>query len=139
MPSPVKFTGGCACGAVSYACSSDALAMVFCHCRDCQRAGGSGGSPTVVVPRAAFALVRGEPCIHERAAESGATASRAFCAACGSPLFAWSSARPEVLGIRAGSLDDPSAFRPQAHVWTEAAQPWDWLAPALPRFAKSRR
>jgi hypothetical protein len=35
--------------------------MVNCHCRDCQRAGGAGSSPTVIVPAASFRLLRGEP------------------------------------------------------------------------------
>ena len=102
--------------------------MVNCHCRDCQRAGGAAYSPTVVVPREHFLITRGEPNYFETTADSGHTAQRAFCGACGSPLFASTSARPSFVGIRAGSLDDPSWFRPERDVWTASAQPWDVLS-----------
>ncbi|HET7133974.1 MAG TPA: GFA family protein [Gammaproteobacteria bacterium] len=112
--------------------------MVNCHCRDCQRAGGAGYSPTVVISRTAFRLSGGQPAVHEVSAASGETATRAFCGSCGSPLFASSSARPEMVGIRAGSLDDPSWFRATADVWTASAQPWDLLHPDTEKHAQGR-
>lgn len=135
----VPFFGGCACGAVRYECSVQPLAMVNCHCRDCQRAGGGGFSPTVVVPAAAFRLLKGEPTLHSVRADSGHTARRAFCRECGAPLFASTSARSDFVGIRAGSLDDPSWFRPQAEVWAVSAQPWDRLNPEVPHFPRDAR
>ena len=138
MSVPSRFEGGCACGSVRYECSAAPVAMLNCHCRDCQRAGGTGYSPTVVVSRAALRITRGEPKVFEWAAQSGNTAHRAFCAECGSPLFAWSSGRPDFPGIRAGSLDDPSWFRATADVWAESAQPWDPMDPATPRFPRGR-
>ena len=132
---PATFTGGCACGAVRCVSAAGPLAMVNCHCRDCQRAGGAGLSPTVVVARAAFALT-GEPKCYEVASEAGNTATRAFCGHCGSPLFAWTGARPDVIGIRAGSLDDPSWFRPAVDFWVASKQPWDLLHPHTKKFAE---
>ncbi len=138
MSIPAVFEGGCACGAVRYECSGPPIAMLNCHCRDCQRAGGAACSPTVVVPRSALRLIAGEPRTYKRSGESGSVASRSFCAECGSPLYAFSSARPEFVGVRAASLDDPAWFRPSADVWTASAQPWDVMDPELARFAKSR-
>jgi hypothetical protein len=112
--------------------------MVNCHCRDCQRAGGAGYAPTVVMPKAAVRLSGAQPAVHEVSSASGATATRAFCGSCGSPLFASSSARADVVGIRAGSLDDPSWFRPTADVWTASAQPWDLLHPDSEKYAQGR-
>jgi hypothetical protein len=133
-----SFSGGCACGAVRYECVAPPVAMVNCHCRDCQRAGGAGFSPTVVVPAASFRLLRGEPKRYSSRADSGHTAHRAFCGECGAPLFASSSARGDFIGIRAGSLDDPSWFKPQAEVWTASAQSWDHLRADVPQFPRSR-
>jgi len=137
-PAPSTFSGGCACGAIRYECSAAPAAMVNCHCRDCQRAGGAGYSPTVVVPKSHLRILVGQPMLYERLGASGNTATRAFCGECGSPLFAWSSARPEMAGIRAGSLDDPSWFGAQTDVWTRSAQPWDVLAPHTRKFPRGR-
>lgn len=135
---PSEFSGGCACGAVRYQCTCTAVAMLNCHCRDCQRAGGAGFSPTVIVHRSEFRIVKGQPRYFNREAESGAVARRAFCGDCGSPLFASSSAHPEFVGIRAGSLDDPGWFRPGADVWTCSAQPWDIMDPEIKKFLRNR-
>jgi hypothetical protein len=131
---PSNFSGGCACGAVRYECSSAPVAMVNCHCRDCQRASGAGYTPVVIVRPTHFLLTRGQPKYHEVIAESGSTARRAFCAVCGSPLFASSSAHPDFVGIKAGSLDNPSWFRATVDVWTASAQPWDALNDSTTKF-----
>ena len=138
MPVPAAFTGGCACGAVRYESSEAAVAMVNCHCRDCQRAGGSAYSPTVVIRSTALRFTAGEPRYYGVAADSGSAVRRAFCGACGAPILATTSMRPDVVAIRAGSLDDPSWFRPTADVWTASAQPWDVMSGDLERFPRSR-
>lgn len=135
---PASFAGGCACGAVRYQCTSLPIAMVSCHCRDCQRAGGAGYSPTVVVARVDFLLSGVPPEYYESTSASGATASRAFCGRCGSPLFASSNARKDLVGVRAGSLDDPSWFRATVEVWTASAQPWDLFHPHTKKYPQGR-
>jgi hypothetical protein len=42
----------------------------------------------------------------------------------------------EKVSIMAGSLDDPSWYRPQADIYTASAQPWDHMNPDLPKFLK---
>ena len=134
---PTAFVGGCACGAVRYECSAAPTAMVNCHCRDCQRAGGSAYAPTVVVSSNAFRLTSAQPKYYCVTAESGHIARRAFCEVCGTPLFASTSARPDFVGIRAASLDDPSWFCATADVWAASAQPWDVMDASVPRFDKN--
>ncbi|MBV8360519.1 MAG: GFA family protein [Deltaproteobacteria bacterium] len=41
-------------------------------------------------------------------ADSGNTVSRGFYPECGSPLFSRLSGMTDVVGVRAGSLDDPN-------------------------------
>jgi hypothetical protein len=112
--------------------------MVRCHCRACQRASGSAYAPTLVVRASAFRFTAGAPRHHDVVADGGAAVRRGFCAACGAPLLATTSAHPDVIAVRAGGLDDPGWFRPTADVWTESAQPWDVADPAVPRFPTSR-
>ena len=50
------YTGGCACGAISYSVSGDPVAMVDCQCRQCQRDSGKSAKRTgprqVIAPEA---------------------------------------------------------------------------------------
>jgi len=36
----------------------------------------------------------------------------------------------------AGSLDDPKVFEPGMDIYTDSAQSWDHMDPALPKFPK---
>ena len=40
------------------------------------------------------------------------------------------------MGIAAGSLDKPDEFQPGIDFYTASAQPWDYMNPNLPKFAK---
>jgi hypothetical protein len=126
----MNLSGGCACGA-------EPLAAVNCHCRDCQRESGSGFVPVLIVPRAGFSVTRGRPKQFTVTADSGQPTTRNFCGECGSPLFGLPPGGvSEIVTIRAGSLDDPSLFRPTKNIFVSRAQPWDAMDPALPRVPK---
>lgn len=131
MPAP--FTGGCACGAIRYQCSTEPLMVVNCHCRDCQRSSGSTFSIGVAVPADSLTILKGEPKYYKVKADSGNTAQRGFCSECGSPLFAGNSNNPHIVAIKVGSLDDPSWSKPMIDIWTQSAQPWDYMNPEIPK------
>jgi hypothetical protein len=131
----LPITGGCACGAIRYECAAEPMAAVNCHCRDCQRASGSGYAPALWFPADAVRITRGQVKYHLITAETGNTVSRGFCADCGSPLLAKNSAAPMVI-VRAGSLDDPTLHRPQLDIFVSSAQPWDHMDPALPKYPR---
>ena len=42
--------------------------------------------------------------------------------------------RPDIVGLRVGTLDDPSIFRADADIFVKSAQPWDHMDPALPKY-----
>jgi hypothetical protein len=88
------------------------------------------------VLKASFTLTRGNPRFFEVTADSGKTTSRAFCAECGSALFGEPGSRPDIVTIRAGSLDHPSTFQPSRDIYTASAQPWDYMNPDLPKSLK---
>jgi len=60
---------------------------------------------------------------HEMAGNSGKHVSRGFCPSCGSRLFSSVEARPDIVGILAGSLDAPSIYKPTMDIFTSSAQP----------------
>jgi hypothetical protein len=62
--------------------------------------------------------------------------SRGFCPECGARLFAKTSAMPDLAMITAGSLDEPSQYKPTLDIFTASAQPWDQMNPALAKFPK---
>ena len=121
-------TGGCACGSVRYETDADPMIMLNCHCRECQRASGSAYAAIMVVPKAAVQL-RGEPRFHKVTDDSGNAVERGFCSNCGSPVMLKLERLPDALGLLAGSLDDPSQFKPTMDIFTASAQPWDHMHP----------
>ena len=131
---PVPFTGGCACGAIRYEGAVAPFFMGNCHCRDCQHASGSAYASVLIVPNAAFTLLKGEPAYYTVTADSGNMTKRGFCPACGSPVLVHESGHPEHVILQASSLDDPSWHEPMLDMYTARAQPWDTLNPKLPQF-----
>lgn len=129
-------SGGCACGSVRYRCASAPIAMLNCHCRDCQRSSGAAFASGVVAITDDLE-VSGTPSTYSVRGSSGQTATRSFCGRCGSPLFTRSDANPQFTSIRFPSLDDASAFAPVLDIWTSSAQPWVCLDGKLPHFAES--
>lgn len=132
----VPFTGGCACGAIRYACSADPIFSWNCHCRDCQQASGSAFCPVLYVEKAALSIT-GESKYYDVRAESGNLVSRGFCPECGSPVFIQAELVPSLQGLWAASLDDPSQFQPSVQVWCGSAQPWDSLQSTLLQIEKA--
>ncbi len=129
-----SFKGGCACGTIQYVCTAKPVTSFNCHCRACQRYSGSAFISGILVPTVAFRLTRGEPTYYTVRGDSGGDISRGFCGVCGSPVVARFSRMPNVIGIPAGSLDDPSWHKPLADIFTSSAQPWDYMNPDLPKF-----
>lgn len=132
----MPLTGGCMCGAVRYICSAEPIMAFNCHCRDCQRATGSAYVPALVVRRSDL-RVTGEVRYFGVVGESGQILNRGFCSICGSRLFGKPDFRPELIAIMAGSLDDPTAHKPAMDIYTESAQPWDYMNPALRKLPRA--
>jgi hypothetical protein len=59
---------------------------------------------------------------------------RGRCANCGPNLFILAELVPTMQGLWAGSLDDPSIFKPQINMWTRSAPRWSLLDPSLKRL-----
>lgn len=126
--------GGCHCGAVRYEATAEPLMTGHCQCRCCQQLSGAGHASHIALPKAAVAIT-GEVKTYRWQADSGNSVTSAFCPNCGSPVYGLSSGFPDMLTIRAASLDDPSLFRPQMVVFSKSAQPWDQIGGDLSTFA----
>ena len=117
--------GGCLCGAVRYTVAVDPLAVVACHCRNCQRQSGSALSLVVVVPRDAL-QVQGTLKTFEDRGTSGQPVYRRFCPKCGSPVLTDTPAAKAqgLIFIKGGTADEAQQLQPSTHYWTERAHAW---------------
>ena len=127
-------TGGCLCGAIRYEAEGEPVFSLQCHCRDCQRASGTAYVAAMRMPAAGFRITKGTPKHYVSNADSGNAVTRFFCGECGSPLYIQVATRPDIVGIRVGTLDDPSGFRAEADIFVKSAQPWDHMDPATPKY-----
>jgi hypothetical protein len=110
------FSGGCACGSIRYVCSRAPIAMLNCHCRDCQRSSGAPFASGFII-QVSDTAITGTPKTYSVRAGSGSLATRSFCSECGSPLFTRGEAAPGVMSIRFTTLDNPSKFQPMLDIW----------------------
>jgi hypothetical protein len=130
-----KISGGSACGAIHYECNADPVVMLNCHCRDCQRASGSAYAAVVAGPKNAVQM-RGEPRYYKVVGKAGKAIERGFCPTCGNQVTVKLERLPDVLGLQAGSLDDPSIYRPMMDAFTSSAQPWDHMNPNIQKHTQ---
>lgn len=129
------YTGGCACGAIRYETSDDPLLMGNCHCTDCQRSSGTGMASVIMFPKGGFSQ-EGEAKYYEVTSDSGRWIKRGFCPNCGSPVLTLVEMAPDAIIVKAGSLDDPSLYKPAMHIYASSAQPWDVIHDDLTKFPK---
>ena len=134
MTAPLS--GGCACGSIRYVCSRAPVAMLNCHCLDCQRSSGAPFASGFIV-RVSDVAISGTPKAYSVRAGSGSLATRTFCSDCGCSLFTSGEAAPGVMSIRFPTLDDPSEFQPKVDIWISSAQPWVCLSQAIPHYPRS--
>jgi hypothetical protein len=132
----LPYSGGCACGAIRYTGVREPVAMLNCHCSDCQLSSGAPFASGIVVMTADVSI-SGTPRTYAVRASSGGLATRSFCADCGTPLFTHNEANPQFMSIRFPSLDDASAFKPMLDIYTASAQQWVCLDQAIPHFPAS--
>jgi len=125
--------GGCLCGAVRYRAEGEPLFAVHCHCRDCQRASGTGHVPALGMRRDLFSYT-GNTNSYATVGTSKGQAVRHFCPVCGSLMFGLPESWPHMVSLYVGTLDDPSVFAPSIIVFASQRHEWDRLAAALPEF-----
>jgi hypothetical protein len=124
--------GGCLCRAVRFRVEGAPLTARVCWCRVCQHLGGGNGMVSVCFKSEGL-RIDGEVQWFESFADSGNRMQRGFCSTCGSPLFSKAEARPHLIFIRAGALDDPGLMAPVETIWTAAAPDWACIDPDLPQ------
>jgi len=126
-------TGGCLCGAVRYQAIGNPLFAVLCHCRDCQRASGTGHVPVMGMSSSSF-TVKGDTKSYAVTGTSGLNSVRHFCPTCGSLLFGLAEVAPDAVSIYVGTMDDPFVFQPTTTIFTRVRYSWDVTTGTLQEF-----
>jgi hypothetical protein len=124
------YDGGCLCGSVRFRVTAAPMDSGYCHCRMCQKNSGAPVVAWVTFPAEAFSWVAGDPGVYA----SSVDANRHFCARCGSFLVFKNNAFPSTISVNTASFDDPDAFPPRKHIFSESRVDWFNTADALPRF-----
>ena len=125
-----RYEGGCLCGEVRYTVEAEPINERICHCRLCQKAIGAAFNARLlfhiddVLLTGPVATVNSSPALE-----------RGFCPHCGTTIFSRREGAG-IMGLTSGSLDDPSLFRPQMHIFTSSRQPWVRLDDGLPQYAE---
>jgi hypothetical protein len=131
----MSINGGCLCGAVRYESLAAPIITRVCWCRVCQYIAAGNGTVNTFFKTESF-TVRGETQDYQSVADSGNVIHRRFCPHCGTPLFTAAESRPHVIGVRAGTLDDPNCVQPAVTIWTASAPRWACIAESLPQVER---
>ena len=126
--------GSCLCQGVAFEIDGAVIDLLYCHCSMCRKAHGSAFRARGKVKASEFRWVRGEEMI--RYYESSPGEHRGFCSVCGSNLVTKFDAKPRVLGLALGALDDDPVNRPLCHVFVGSKAPWHEITDSLPQFER---
>ena len=126
-------TGRCLCGAVRFTISAEPVGTGQCHCKDCQRASGTGHM-SIARFRRDDVTFSGQTASYAVTADSGNINTRHFCPKCGSRLFGDNSGYPDLINIAVGCVDDNNWFAPGRVVYAKDRPNWDVTSTEVPNF-----
>ena len=120
----MKIEGQCHCGAIVYEAHVNPAKAGMCHCTDCQTLSGAPFRASVPAKAEDFRLLRGEPRIYVKTADSGRKRAQAFCGNCGSPIYATEAEHPTLYNLRLGAVKQRAEIEPTRQIWCESALEW---------------
>ena len=125
-----EITGSCQCGKLRWRVRGAMRQVVACHCSQCRKATGH---------YSAFSSARHEDLTIEGRDHlvwyrSSSTATRGFCATCGSQLF-WQPEGEARMSIAAGSFDAPTGLTIERHIFCADKGDYYQIDDGAPKFA----
>lgn len=111
------------CGAVRYRTEEEDPPCYVCYCTDCQRRSGSSHALTMPLWRDKF-TVEGKTVQGARTLASGVAATVHSCPVCLTEIYSHNEQLPDIVTLRAGTLDDAKSLTPAAYMWIGSRQPW---------------
>ena len=126
--------GRCACSAVRYRLTSEPMFVNCCHCLDCQRQTGSAFVLNALIEADRVQVLSGSPRPVGVPTESGRPHEIYRCPDCQTALWSTYGGRTAIRFVRVGTLENPHALKPDAHIFTRSKQPWLRLPNEVPAF-----
>lgn len=117
--------GGCGCGKVRYRLTAEPIVVHCCHCPWCQRETGTAFALNAVIETTGLELLGAAPERIDTPSASGKGQAVFRCPSCKVALWShYGGAGEKAAFIRAGTLDNPDAYPPDVHIFTDSKQPW---------------
>jgi len=123
-PPALPLTGGCPCEAVRFEVRAMPFLIFAWHCTACQRWSGSASVDSGQARRFCTDARRPKTLAPHRRPAAFESTYR-FCADCGGRILGERADLPDIVTVRAGTLDDTSWVRPIAHIYLASAQAWE--------------
>ncbi|WP_328188174.1 GFA family protein [Marinobacter sp. OP 3.4] len=130
------YTGSCLCGGIQYEINGDLEPVQICHCQQCRKAQGAALVTNIPVSTEQFSIIQGEDLL--TAYESSPGKQRVFCSRCGSPIISRLESLPNVVRVRAGTLDGKPPLTLSGHAFVGSKASWWPIVDDLPQWEAGR-
>jgi len=124
-------TAQCACGAATITVAGEPSIYGVCHCVNCKRRTGSAFGMSSYFKKDEVIATAGETKVYAFRSARGHDQERHFCSKCGTTLYWYSSALPELVGIAAGCFGEDLPWEPKLSVthskkygWVHLPETW---------------
>lgn len=125
-------TGKCLCGTFEYSVAGSLGEVRYCHCSQCRRKSGTAFTANAKIDASQWSLAGPTDLITEFEHKPGLY--NAFCAKCGTPLYARSDADPNDIRVRLGGLEGDIDVTITGHVWTSSKAGWYQIEDSIPQY-----
>jgi hypothetical protein len=139
-PTSSYYNGGCTCRHVRYRMLTKPLFVHCCHCLWCQRETGSAFALNAMIEADRVQLLEGDVTVVDTPSNSGKGQRISRCPKCAIAVWSnYAGAGDAIRFVRVGTLDEPSKFPPDIHIFTSSKQPWLTLPADTPAEAEYYR
>lgn len=135
MSEETKITGSCLCTQLRYEAAGPPQNQGLCFCADCRKASGAGFIPFIGF-KAGTIKFTGKVALHVMRHLDGRVAERNFCPQCGGLVFGGKVGNPRGHTVYAGTLDDPSLFKPTMAIFVRDKPDWVVIPAGLMLFER---
>ncbi|WHN64939.1 GFA family protein [Cysteiniphilum sp. QT6929] len=114
------YTASCLCGDIKINITAEPVAMLNCHCKDCQKWTGCAYEPAVAFNKSDIQL-QGQVNFFDKTSDSGSVVSRGSCANCCGSIINKCTAFDHLYILYAGTIDSENfKHTPLAEIYTRS-------------------